>query len=163
MDDRIILLVILYFTHCYCENQCLGSGCFCTEYPVHIRCTDGYPEYIPDMIKRMAVTITIDGDSFDHVELFDIAKYISLRKIDVNVNDDRVCHWLNYQRKIHPTVTFKNVIACIESPSTENIDETIKETSNGENTFIKMTTGQFIGWITFSLIIVIGFIARKKM
>lgn len=169
MDLQILAILFLLGIHqCFSENQCLGTRCYCTEYPVHISCDDGYPAYIPDMIKRMALSITIKGVNFESVRLFNFKQYVSLKKVEIQIPENKLlCDWLNVKKKIFPTVVFNKIEYCNQMilkneniDNQENIDHDELVTDTG---YIKITSGQLTGWIFLTLVVVIGFSIRKKL
>lgn len=130
------------------ENQCLGSNCFCTEYPVWIMCKDGHPDYIPELVKRVAVGIEIDGDGAQDVTRFELSEYPSVENIEVKIADDSVCQWISENADSYPNVKISGPPYCREY---EN---------DGEMT---ITEGEIAGWVVSTILVIVLVLLRKKI
>lgn len=84
-------------------NVCLGTGCYCTEYPVTISCTDGHPDILKTLLKRVAVSMSVEGESTDQLLHINLDDYISLKQMDIKIYKMDACLWgmskrMNYKR-----------------------------------------------------------------
>lgn len=129
------------------ENDCIGSNCFCTEYPVWIMCVNGYPDYIPKMMKRVAVGLELDGDGPEDVRKFELSDFLSLKNVDVKIADNEVCEWIYENTAKFPDVKISGPPYC-------------KEKDDGEMT---ITVGEIIAWIMTSLGLIAMVMLRKKI
>lgn len=88
------------------NDMCIGSGCTCTDYPVHIKCVKGHPEVLEKMVKRMAVTLEVNGDSLKDLMNIDLGQFVSLESFDVNIYHPSVCFWGVDKENKYPDVEF---------------------------------------------------------
>lgn len=82
----------------------MGSGCVCTEYPVHIECTNGHPDILDVMIKRHAVTLDVHGESVLNLVVIKLNEFVSLKKMNIFIQDPDVCLWALSKRKMFTQV-----------------------------------------------------------
>lgn len=147
----VVIFCTSYVQKSYGANQCLGSNCYCTDYPVYISCMNGHPNYIDTMLKRVAVELEIDGDGPEDVAKFQLSEFVSLESVDVKIADDKVCEWLYENEKNFPTIKINGPPYCRKNDDDDDDDE------------ITMSPIQIAAWVMATVIILILVFIRKKI
>lgn len=140
------------------ENICLGSGCFCNEYPVKITCDNGYHGFIDKLVKHVAVEVVVDGDSVQDLATLDLDEFYSLKKLTVLVENDDVCSWIRRNVEKHPDIDINMPDFCAQVGDRDSGDDTV---NNGGLITLQFGVKEIVT-ITFSaLILALCTMARK--
>lgn len=137
-----LLGVFTCFIFVCAKDLCIGSGCECTEYPIHITCKDGHPDILSTMVKRHALTLNIHGDSVTDLLMVKLTDFVSLKTLAIYIRDPDVCYWALANKRVFPKIYIETFDVCEEylpmhekktnGPTSDNIDE--QQTTLGSHT-----------------------------
>lgn len=119
------------------QDMCLGSKCTCTPYPVHIKCFNGHPDILKDIIKRVAVSMEINGDTIDDLLVVDLNHFISLKTLDLKIYHKDVCFWVFEKRKIFHKIQINGPDFC-ELFERNNANGGLQPTNTEKDIYIKI-------------------------
>jgi len=124
------------------EDMCLGSKCECTEYPVRIICNDGHPDIINNMVKRHAVSLDVYGDSVASLLMIKLSEYVSLKTLEIHIQDPDVCLWASHKRKQFTRINITTPKLCeyIRNIGHNRLDDTTDSVSSEPNGELEQET-----------------------
>lgn len=129
----LLIMIVLFANigHCKSENTCIGSGCFCTAYPVTVKCINAFIDYVPEHIKQVATEVEIIGSSMRVLANMDLSEWLSVKSLRLSINSNGVCQWIAQQLMDYARIKISSLVKdCV-------ID---KETSGGKKDSIATKT-----------------------
>lgn len=90
----LLLFVCLTWGYTTAENMCIGSGCFCTKYPITVRCVNTIMDYIPERIKELATDLEMVGQNVEVLRNVHLSEWYNLKRLTLVIPDHAVCRWI---------------------------------------------------------------------
>lgn len=89
------ILLVCVFVLVRTENTCIGTGCFCTKYPITVRCVNSLVQYIPERIKQLAIEVEIIGKNMKVLSNVNLDEWLSVKKLVISIPGKSVCKWIS--------------------------------------------------------------------
>lgn len=128
---RVYMLIVI-MNGMNSEDLCVGTGCTCSEYPVRIECHSGRPDLIKKLVKRVAVSLQVNGDTIQDLLVVDLQDYVSLKTMDVRVYKKDACLWAN--DKQHEYTEIRITVPDFCKDIVDNINHNMNTATTSEST-----------------------------